>query len=104
MSPVPTASSPVLPGGSGLQHLARGSYPSWSADGRLIAFTRSDGAAAQVWTMYADGTHERQVTDDADTAGTRRNPGFSPSGCRIVYTTASGYEEGSIFKVSPDGM
>jgi Tol biopolymer transport system component len=95
----------VLPDGSGVQQLTDGgSYPSWSADGGLIAFTRSDGEAAQIWTMHADGTHERQVTDDADGGGGKANPGFSPSGRRIVYTTASWYGEGSIFKVSPDGM
>jgi Tol biopolymer transport system component len=92
----------VLPNGSGVQQLTDGGgNPSWSADGRLIAFRRSDGEAAQVWTMRADGTHERQVTDDG--VEDKANPGFSPSGRRIVYTTGSYYGGGSIFKVRPDG-
>jgi Tol biopolymer transport system component len=92
----------VLPDGSGAQQLTDGGgNPSWSADGRLIAFIRSDGEAAQVWTMRADGTHERQVTHDG--VEDKAKPGFSPSGRRIVYTTGSYYGGGSIFKVRPDG-
>ena len=51
--------------------------------------------------MHADGSHERQVTHDSVS---KANPGFSPSGRRIVYSTGSYYGGGSIFKVRLDGM
>ena len=91
----------VLPNGSGLQQLTSGGDPSWSADGRSIAFTRSDGEAAEVWTMHADGTHERQVTHDGVA---KANPSFSPSGRRIVFSTAPYDREAAVFKIRPDGM
>jgi Tol biopolymer transport system component len=91
----------VLPNGSGLQQLTSGGDPSWSADGRLIAFTRSDGEAVEVWTMHADGTHERQVTHGGVD---KANPSFSLSGRRIVFSTAPYDREAAIFKIRPDGM
>jgi TolB protein len=59
--------------------------PSWSADGRRLAFTRDEaetvGQDSDVWTMRADGTHQRRVTHDP-----RReySPSFSPDGGRIL--------------------
>jgi Tol biopolymer transport system component len=55
--------------------------PSWSADGRKIAFVRSDGHDWEVWTMSADGSHQRQVTH---TRGHEWAPSFTPSGGRII--------------------
>jgi Tol biopolymer transport system component len=60
--------------------------PSWSADGRRVAFVRGSSYSHQnqnVWTMRADGTKKRQVTHwpAAEAA-----PSFSPGGGRIVMT------------------
>ena len=39
-------------------------YPSWSPDGRRIAFLRWHEGMADVYVMRADGTHVRRLTDD----------------------------------------
>ena len=57
--------------------------PSWSADGRRLAFIRGDVyyGPTDVWTMRADGTHQRQVTHGG---AHETSPSFSPGGGRIV--------------------
>jgi len=37
-------------------------FPSWAPDGRHIVFERASGSHAQIWTMLADGTGQRQLT------------------------------------------
>ena len=38
------------------------SRPSWSSDGKRIVFMASRGRHTDIWTMRADGTHQRQLT------------------------------------------
>ena len=38
--------------------------PSWSPDGRRIAFLRRHNGMADVYVMRADGTHVRRLTHD----------------------------------------
>src|SRR5205823_3715330 len=56
--------------------------PSWSPDGRRIAFTRVRERKGEfeydVWTMKADGTGQRLLTRDA------QYPSWSPDGSRIA--------------------
>ena len=75
--------------------------PSWSADGRRLAFVRTSvkPCRANVWTMRADGTHQRQVTH---WLGSEWAPSFSPGGGRIVMT--HGWDiAGDIVIVRTDG-
>jgi TolB protein len=37
-------------------------FPTWSPDGRHIVFERTVGRRAQIWTMLADGTEQKQLT------------------------------------------
>jgi Tol biopolymer transport system component len=71
--------------------------PSWSADGRRLAFIRGDVyyGPTDVWTMRADGTHQRQVTHGPVY---ELSPSFSPGGGRIVMN-----RNGNIVKVRTDG-
>jgi Tol biopolymer transport system component len=84
----------VRPNGSGLRQLVVGGFdPSWSADGRRLAFTRLEPAGNTVFTINADGGAPTPVVD-----GDAQDPSFSPSGRRIVYTDGD-----SIRTVRTDG-
>ncbi|NBB70680.1 MAG: M28 family peptidase, partial [Alphaproteobacteria bacterium] len=60
--------------------------PFWSADGDKIVWRRfsEDGARAEVYTMNADGTDERRITDLGVMSWA---PFFHPSGEYIVFST-----------------
>jgi TolB protein len=76
--------------------------PSWSPDGKRIAFTRQTGAGFDVYVMNADGTGQRNLTrspaDESD-------PAWSPSGNQIAYGRDSSRSgDGSdIFVMNVDG-
>lgn len=65
--------------------------PSWSPDGRELAFAsrRIDGAPAdwEVYVVSADGGARRQVTKDTKGAG---HPRWSPDGRRLVFHSIPG--------------
>lgn len=58
--------------------------PAWSPDGSLIAFSGVQEAEPDVWIMAADGTDQRQLTDDpaSDWA-----PAWSPDGASLVFNS-----------------
>jgi Tol biopolymer transport system component len=79
--------------------------PSFSADGRMIAFSSDRGllptsSGSHIYVMNADGSDVRQVTSgpayDSD-------PSFSPDGSRIVFDRSTGSGRPRIFVVSVDG-
>jgi hypothetical protein len=96
----------IRPDGSGLRQLTNDAawdgYPSWSADGRRLVFTRhlvstEPGALGWgVFTINADGGEPTMVVDTGQQDSPR--PRFSPSGDRIIYTTSH-----SIRTIRPDG-
>ena len=61
-------------------------FPSYSADGERIVFSRSvagDAGFGQIWVMNADGSGQTQLTNGPPAA---ESPSYSPDGARIVYT------------------
>ena len=92
----------ILPNGSGLQQLTDDSSyerdPSWSANGRRLAYIDGNGENRGVFTMRADGSHQRRLT-----RGSHSDPHFSPSGRRIVYVQGSYVEAETIFTIRADG-
>jgi TolB protein len=68
--------------GSGLQELMRGTSPSWSPDGRRMAFLRWSGASGRVgvYVVNADGSGEQRLTRSIG-----GQPFWSPAGRRIAF-------------------
>lgn len=92
----------MRPDGSHVRQLThRGfcSEPSFSANGRSIAFADDK----DVFTMHADGTHVHRVTHTA--AGViAGNPTFTPSGHRIAYMAdPAGPTRNQIFAIDTNG-
>jgi Tol biopolymer transport system component len=79
----------VSPSGANLKQITFGKgdklSPSWSADGRKIAFVKDRGGPRQgdIYTMDADGSDQAVITrnrkDDS-------NPSWSPDGRRLVFS------------------
>ncbi|HEX7048750.1 MAG TPA: S9 family peptidase [Longimicrobiales bacterium] len=59
------------------------SSPSFSPDGRLLAFTSSRSGERQVWILPVDGGEAWQLTDAESGVSSFR---WSPDGARIAYT------------------
>jgi Tol biopolymer transport system component len=54
--------------------------PSWSPDGRTIAFTVWNNSQESIWTVGANGSRLRKIADQG------RLPGWSPDSRRIIFT------------------
>ncbi len=65
--------------GSSQKLLTEGRHPSWSRDGKRIAFARVDG---QIWVMNVDGSSIRQITRSNSF---KYGPSWSPDGKQMVF-------------------
>jgi Tol biopolymer transport system component len=82
--------------------------PSFSPDGRRIAFESSrSGEAEEIWTSDPDGAHPFQVTGGpVNWRGAfrwRGNPNWSPDGSRLVFSTNPGDDVPDVWIVDADG-
>ncbi len=78
---------------------ARDTDPSWSPDGRYIAFASNRGGAWNIYRMRADGSQVHRLTQDA---GTYVFPSWSPDGQQIVFAGQHG-TEWALYTMNADG-
>lgn len=71
--------------GSGLRRLTYGFDPTFSPDGRQVAFTRWDEPRG-LWAVNVDGTDERLLIG----ANRARSPAWTPDGEAIVFERSTG--------------
>ena len=58
--------------------------PSWSPDGRRIAFASSRDGDSEIYVMNADGTGELNLTNNVSLD---KNPSWSPNGGKIAFAS-----------------
>ena len=76
-----------------------GVFPSWSPDGRHIAFVSDRAGNEEIYVMGSDGSNPRNLTDHSDDDG---SPSWSPDGRHIAFVSdRAGNEE--IYVMGSDG-
>ena len=87
--------------GSGLTQLTTegGLMPSWSPDGRRIAFLSSRGGTPGIFVMNADGSGETRLTSSPRVD---EHPSWSPDGQQVVFNRGGG-DDIEIFVINTDG-
>jgi TolB protein len=79
---------------------ANDGQPTWSPDGRQIAFQRDDGD--HIYVMRSDGSGVRRLTNDLAPEG---EPAWSPDGTWIAYARRTpGSEVQEVWLVRPNGQ
>ena len=74
----------------------------WSPNGRMIAFASERGGDAEIWTMNANGSNQRQLTfNDGELHD--EFPNWSPEGRRIAFNRHLGNDIFEIFTMRADG-
>ena len=92
----------VSPDGKEYREVADGRDGAISPDGRTIAFTKMVGKGFTVFTMNADGSGVKQITQHEDEIGAVA-PAWSPDGKQILYADQVG-EFLEVFKCDADGQ
>ncbi|MBV9280058.1 MAG: PD40 domain-containing protein [Chloroflexi bacterium] len=89
----------LFPGG------ANGSQPSWSPDGRKIAFVRLVGdpqhGNPQIFVAHADGTGAVDLANDPSAA--ENSPAWSPDGKRMAFSNAGPRGLWELYLMRADG-
>jgi Tol biopolymer transport system component len=76
--------------------------PTYSPDGRMIAFVRYQGNDSDIWVMNSDGTDQRPVTETAENSY-ESNPAFFPSGRSLAFSRRDAATGWTVYSVRLDG-
>jgi TolB protein len=94
----------VAPDGRKLKQLTAGAAievsPSWSPDGRSLAFVSDRSGSPQIYVMDADGSNQRRLTFQGSY---NTNPAWSPDGKWIAYESRVGGQF-DIWLIDPEGV
>ncbi len=87
--------------GSNLRRISENGFgPDWSPDGHRIAFVHDAGGDDELFTMRADGSDVRQLTEPPMYVAV---PDWSPDGDQIVFANEETAENWDIYMVNADG-
>jgi len=76
--------------------------PTYTRDGRTIAFVRYEGNGSHIWVMNSDGTDQRRVTGAVEGAY-ESQPAFFPAGLGLVFARRDPSTGWAVFSVRLDG-
>jgi Tol biopolymer transport system component len=74
-------------------------HPTWSPDGRQIAFYSQRGNYSDIYLIDCDGTDERQLTENLSND---KDPAWSPDGTLIAFVS-NRENDNEIYVMKPDG-
>jgi Tol biopolymer transport system component len=77
--------------------------PTYSRDGRMIAFVRYDGSDADIWVMNSDGTDQRPVTHTDGPLMSEVQPAFYSNGRSLVFAQSNLPGGWTVFSIRLDG-
>jgi len=84
-----------------LTHVLEEENPSWSPDGKWIAFDSRDNQGWAIYRVTLDGSGPRRITPSG---GGKWQPAWSPDGKRIAFTQAvAGTHADELFVMNSDG-
>ena len=89
--------------GTGIDVITSGAEPTFSPDGKRIAYVKRTEGHEHIFIASADGSNAEQVTDGT---ADDQDPSWSPDGKHLVFCSAHGTDEwtqANLFLVGPDG-
>lgn len=76
--------------------------PTYSRDGKTIAFVRYEGSGSHIWVMNSDGSDQRPVTGTAE-GSSESQPAFFPAGLGLVFARHEPVAGWAVFSIRLDG-